>query len=96
MDAVFGADLFLNEMTWKRSSAHSDTRQGMRRAGKIPDVLLVYTKTGDYVWIPQYMPYTEDYQETGVPARRPGRSPLQGNGRNGGQTWGRHRIPMAR
>ena len=64
MDAVFGADLFLNEMTWKRCSAHSDTRQGMRRAGKIRDVLLVYTKTGDYVWIPQYMPYTEDYLET--------------------------------
>jgi len=33
MDAVFGSGLFLNEMTWKRSSAHSDTKQGMRRAG---------------------------------------------------------------
>ena len=64
MDAVFGAELFLNEMTWKRSSAHSDTRQGMRRAGKIRDVLLVYTKTGDHVWNPQYMPYTQDYLET--------------------------------
>ena len=64
LDAVFGAELFLNEMTWKRSSAHSDTRQGMRRAGKIRDVLLAYTKTGDYLWNPQYMPYTEDYLET--------------------------------
>ena len=35
MDAVFGSERFLNEMTWKRSSAHSDTKQGMRRAGKI-------------------------------------------------------------
>ena len=61
MDAVFGSGLFLNEMTWKRSSAHSDTRQGMRRAGKIRDVLLVYTKSADYVWNPQYMPYTDDY-----------------------------------
>ncbi len=63
MDAVFGSGLYLNEMTWKRSSAHSDTRQGMRRAGKIRDVVLVYTKTDDYVWNPQYMPYTEDYLE---------------------------------
>ncbi len=63
MDAVFGSGLYLNEMTWKRSSAHSDTRQGMRRAGKIRDVLLVYTKTDDYVWNPQYMPYTADYLE---------------------------------
>ena len=96
MDAVFGAGLFLNEMTWKRSSAHSDTRQGIRRAGKIRDVLLVYTKTGDYVWTPQYMPLHRGLPGNGVPARRPGRPPLQGNGRNGGQTWGRHRIPMAR
>ena len=61
MDAVFGPALFLNEMTWKRSSAHNDTRQGMRRAGKIRDVVLVYKKTDDYVWNPQYMPYTDDY-----------------------------------
>ena len=26
MDAVFEPNLYLNEMTWKRSSAHSDTR----------------------------------------------------------------------
>ena len=61
MDSVFGSGLFLNEMTWKRSSAHSDTKQGMRRAGKIRDVLLVYTKSTTYVWNPQYMPYTDDY-----------------------------------
>ena len=87
MDAVFGSGLFLNEMTWKRSSAHSDTRQGMRRAGKIRDVVLVYTKTEGYVWNPQYMPYTEDYlqaeyrhvarqgrryKETDVTAAKPG------------------------
>ena len=40
MDAVFGPNLYLNEMTWKRSSAHSDTRQGMRRAGKLDFVHL--------------------------------------------------------
>ena len=87
MDAVFGSERFLNEMTWKRSSAHSDTKQGMRRAGKIHDVLLVYTKSGDYVWNAQYTPYTEDYllaeyrhvdaggrhyKETDVTAAKPG------------------------
>ena len=63
MDAVFGSGLFLNEMTWKRSGAHSDTSQGMRRAGKIRDVVLVYTKTDGYVWNPQYIPYAEGYLE---------------------------------
>ncbi len=64
MDSIFGAGSFLNEMTWKRSSAHSDTKQGMRRAGKIRDIVLVYTKSGEYVWNPQYMPYTDDYLES--------------------------------
>ena len=87
LDAVFGPTRFLNEMTWKRSSAHSDTKQGMRRAGKIRDIVLVYTKTDDYVWNPQYMPYTDDYldaeyrhvapdnrryKETDVTAAKPG------------------------
>ena len=87
MDSVFGSGLFLNEMTWKRSSAHSDTRQGMRRAGKIRDVVLVYTKSTEYVWNPQYIPYTDDYlqaeyrhiaadgrryKETDVTAAKPG------------------------
>ena len=64
MDAVFGPNLYLNEMTWKRSSAHSDTRQGMRRAGRIRDVVLVYSKGQDYVWNPQYMPYGDDYLQS--------------------------------
>ena len=87
MDSIFGSGMFLNEMTWKRSSAHSDTKQGMRRAGKIRDIVLVYTKTGAYVWNPQYMPYTDDYlqfeyrhvghdgrryKETDVTAAKPG------------------------
>ncbi len=87
MDAIFGSRLFLNEMTWKRSSAHSDTRQGMRRAGKIRDVLLVYTRAHKYTWNPQYMSYTDDYlqaeyrhtapdgrryKETDVTAAKPG------------------------
>ena len=87
MDAVFGPGLYLNEMTWKRSSAHSDTRQGMRRAGRIRDVVLVYSKGQDYVWNPQFMPYDDDYlqseyqhtapdgrryKETDVTAAKPG------------------------
>ena len=87
MDAVFGPILYLNEMTWKRSGAHSDTRQGMRRAGRIRDVVLVYSRGQDYVWNPQYMPYDDDYigseyryvtpdgrhyKETDVTAAKPG------------------------
>ncbi len=61
MDAVFGSSHFLNEVSWKRSSAHSDTKQGMRRAGKIHDVILVYTKSERYTWNPQFVPYEQAY-----------------------------------
>ena len=92
LDAVFGSGLFLNEMIWKRSSAHSDTRQGMRRAGKIRDVVLVYTKTDDYVWNPQYLPYTDSYLQSEYRHTTPDGPPIQRNRRNGCQTgWG-HRI----
>lgn len=61
MDAVFGPQKFRSELTWKRSSAHSDTKQGRRQHGRIHDILLFYTKSDDWVWNPQYTPYDEEY-----------------------------------
>ncbi len=64
LDAVFGPERFVNEISWKRSSAHSDTKQGMKRCGRIRDVLLLYTKTATYTWNPVYTPYTPEYLES--------------------------------
>jgi adenine specific DNA methylase Mod len=64
MDAVFGPRRFLNEVSWKRSSAHSDNKQGMRRYGRIHDVLLVYTKTERHTWNDQYMRYRDTYLQS--------------------------------
>ena len=64
LDAIFGPQRILNEITWKRSSAHSDTKQGMRRCGKIRDTLLLYTKSDDYTWNTIYTLYTEEYLES--------------------------------
>jgi len=63
MDAVFGAKRILNEICWKRSSAHSDTKQGMKRCGRVRDLLLVYSKSEEYVWNPVYTPYSSEYAE---------------------------------
>lgn len=86
-DAVFGPERILNEVTWKRSSAHSDTKQGMKRCGRIRDILLVYSKTNQYNWNAIYTPYTPEYlvseyrhvapdgrryKETDLTAARPG------------------------
>ena len=64
LDAIFGPKRFLNEISWKRSSAHSDTKQGMKRCGRIHDVLLLYSKTEEYTWNTIYTPYTKEYLDS--------------------------------
>jgi DNA modification methylase len=61
MDAVFGPACFRSEIIWKRSTAHSDTKQGRQQHGRIHDVLLFYTKTEDWNWIPVYTAYDSAY-----------------------------------
>ena len=61
MDSIFGADRFRSEIAWKRSSAHSDAKQGRRQHGRIHDVLLYYTKGDSWTWNPVYTEYDEDY-----------------------------------
>jgi DNA modification methylase len=61
MDAIFGPENFRNEITWKRSSAHSDAKQGRRAFGNIADVLLFYTKSDEYAFNTQYTPYSDEY-----------------------------------
>src|SRR4051812_6643637 len=64
LDAVFGPQRFVNEIVWKRSSAHSDAKQGMKRYGRVHDVLLFYTKSSTYTWNSQFTPYAADYKAT--------------------------------
>ncbi len=61
MDAVFGAQNFRSDITWKRTSAHSDTKQGRRQHGRIHDVLLYYTIGREWIWNPIYTDYDADY-----------------------------------
>ena len=63
MDAVFGSANFRTEIIWKRTSAHSDTKQGRKQHGRIHDVLLFYTKTDDWNWNPVYTEYDREYVE---------------------------------
>ena len=63
LDAVFGPDNFRADITWKRSSAHSDGKQGRRLPGRIHDQILFYTKSDDWTWNTLYTPYDEVYVE---------------------------------
>ncbi|MFI5417275.1 MAG: site-specific DNA-methyltransferase [Candidatus Lutacidiplasmatales archaeon] len=60
LDGVFGPTVFRNEIIWKRTSAHSDSK----RAGRVHDVLLFYSRTDDPTWNPVYQPYDPEYLET--------------------------------
>ena len=50
---------FRNEIVWKRTTAHSDSK----RAGRIHDTLLFYTASDTYTWNKVYQPYDEEYVE---------------------------------
>jgi site-specific DNA-methyltransferase (adenine-specific)/adenine-specific DNA-methyltransferase len=61
LDEIFGPQNFRSEIVWKRSSAHSDTKQGRAQHGRIHDTILWYTKSSQWVWNPQYTPYDQEY-----------------------------------
>ncbi|HET7604442.1 MAG TPA: DNA methyltransferase, partial [Sphingomicrobium sp.] len=61
LDAVFGADRFINEITWKRSHAHSDAKQGAKHFGRQTDIIFFYSKSADRVWNPLYTAYDQSY-----------------------------------
>ena len=61
LDEVFGVQHFVNQIIWKRQTAHSDIGQGSKHMGPIHDVLFLYTKSDEFSWNMQYQPYSEEY-----------------------------------
>lgn len=61
LDAVFGGQGFVNQITWKRSHAHSDGKQGSRHYGRVSDTLLFYSRSSARTWNTQYTPYSQEY-----------------------------------
>ena len=64
MDDVFGADRYLNQIIWRRQTAHSDVAQGAEHLGRLHDIIFLYTKTESYQWQMQYTPYDNAYVES--------------------------------
>ncbi|MFN7963747.1 MAG: DNA methyltransferase [Thermoanaerobaculia bacterium] len=89
LDAIFGAQRFRNQITWKRTSAHSSAR----RYGPVSDLLLFYWKGERGIWNGGHHPYGADYvrQRFGRGGDRPWKdADLTGAGvRHGetGQPW---------
>jgi adenine specific DNA methylase Mod len=61
MDKIFHENL-VNESIWKRTSAHTGEGK-VRSFGTVHDVILFYSKSNNYTFIPQYVPLNKDYVE---------------------------------
>lgn len=68
MDAVFGPDRFVNEITWKRTHAHGNVGKNY---ASVCDVLLFYSKGSSYTWNQPYIPFEPVYIEQRFTGRDP-------------------------
>jgi site-specific DNA-methyltransferase (adenine-specific) len=59
LDAVFGAGNFKNEITWKRTSAHSDGG----KFGRNTDIILFFAKSNNWTWNQVFSSYDDKYVE---------------------------------
>jgi len=58
LDAIFGPERFLSEITWQRTATKGDA---VRKWGAVHDVLLFYAKGSTYSFRPQYLSQDADY-----------------------------------
>jgi len=58
LDTIFGPENYQNEVVWKRTSAHNDPK----RWGNVHDVLLFYTKSGEFTWNIIYLEHSDEYK----------------------------------
>ncbi len=64
LDTIFDPRNFRSELIWKRTAAHSDTRQGRKEYGRIHDSIFYYTKSQSWTWNPVYLKYDEAYLDS--------------------------------
>jgi DNA modification methylase len=72
LDEIFGANNFQNEIAWKRSDAHSDSKQGSKHYGRIFDSIFFYTKSNNYTFNTLYNPLPKSTVENWYKNIEPG------------------------
>lgn len=60
LDCVYGVENHRNEITWKRTTTHSDSKTWSR----VADTILFYTKSNRFVWNSPREPHEEGYLAT--------------------------------
>jgi site-specific DNA-methyltransferase (adenine-specific) len=57
LDGIFGVDMFRNEITWKRTTTHSDSKTWSR----VSDSIFFYTKGRTFTWNTPREAHSEEY-----------------------------------
>lgn len=57
LDAVFGPQFFKNEIVWKRTTTHNDSKTWSRNS----DTILFYTASSDFTWETPREKYSDEY-----------------------------------
>lgn len=63
LDIIFGMNMYKTEISWKRSSAHNDAKQGRKQYGNVRDIIFFYSKSDCYKWNWIYTDYSQSYIE---------------------------------
>jgi DNA modification methylase len=63
LDQIFSEQYFVNEIIWKRQSAHNDAKQGSKHLGRVHDTIFLYSRSAEYTFNHQYKAYDQVYIE---------------------------------
>lgn len=72
LDAIFGSRNYRSELSWRRSSAHNDVKQGRKSYGNVRDVIFFYSKGMIWTWNGGFTPYDESYLDSFYRFTEPG------------------------
>jgi len=68
LDEIFGAQSRRTEICWKRTSSHGNVSKSF---GEIWESIFFYTKSDDWTWNQQYVPFDDAYIESHFTGRDP-------------------------
>jgi len=66
LGSIFDPRNFRNEIVWKRTTAHSDSKQNSKHYGRTHDILLFcsHASKDELLWNQQYTPHDPEYIES--------------------------------
>ncbi len=65
LNEVFGNDNFVNQICWRRTTAHGDAKQGARHFDTVDDTILFFARDdARKAWSTQYVPFSDEQIES--------------------------------